>query len=122
MIEEILNFIENYPQNINIEYSNIDGKEKLIINGKEINGIINRVKKYKENLDLIDDCLFEEIMNNVSEDIDMKKFDELLEKDNYTKDEVTLVESYIDYINEVIKDTIKNKINKLIEIYNKFDN
>lgn len=119
MLEEILNFIEN-SQNISIEYSNIDGQRKLIING--IGGFLDVVKKYKENLDLIDDCLFEEIMNNVNEDIDMKKFDELLEKDNYTKDEAELVESYINYMNEVIKDAIKDKINKLIEIYNKFDN
>ena len=59
--EKLINFILNNPKNINIEYSNINGEEKLVINGEEIkeesfddSKIKEEVKNYKdivENLD-----------------------------------------------------------------------
>ena len=121
--EKLINFILNNPKNISIEYSNINGEEKLVINGEEIkeesfddSKIKEEVKNYKDIVENLDDCLFLEIVEDMSEKVDVKTFDELLEQDSYTEDEAEIVSQMMNITKTVIYEHIVQKIQDLKEI------
>lgn len=122
--EKLINFILNNPKNISIEYSNINGEEKLVINGEEIkeeesfddSKIKEEVKNYKDIVENLDDCLFLEIVEDMSEKVDVKTFDELLEQDSYTEDEAEIVSQMMNITKTVIYEHVVQKIQDLKEI------
>lgn len=121
--EKLINFILNNPKNISIEYSNINGEEKLVINGEEIkeesfddSKIKEEVKNYKDIVENLDDCLFLEIVEDMSEMVDVKTFDELLEQDSYTEDEAEIVSQMMNITKAVIYEHVVQKIQDLKEI------
>ena len=69
---------------MSIEYSYTDGKESLTVNGKEMlsqfdDSIIKeKINIYKENLELLDDCLFVSAMEELEDEVDFKQMDDLL--------------------------------------------
>lgn len=123
-LEELVNLILNNPENIHIEYSNVNGEESLLINGKEItekelfddSDIKNEVKNYKDVVNKLDDCLFIEILEDSKQYVDLKTFDELLEQDSYTKEEADVVKQMINLFYTLIQEHISNKIIDLEEI------
>ena len=123
-LEELVNLILNNPENIHIEYSNVNGEESLLINGKEVtekelfddSDIKNEVKNYKDVVNKLDDCLFIEILEDSKQYVDLKTFDELLEQDSYTKEEADVVKQMINLFYTLIQEHISNKIIDLEEI------
>ena len=122
--EKLINLILNNPGNISIEYSNVNGEEKLVINGKEITEeksfddsvIKEEVKNYKNIVENLDDCLFLEVCEDMSEMIDIKTFDELLEQDSYTKEEAEAVSHMINITKTIIRERILQKFQDLEEV------
>lgn len=125
--EKLINLILNNPENINIEYSNVNGKEKLVINGEEIkreesfddSEIKEEVKNYKDIVEELDDCLFIEICDDIKESIDLVTFDELLKQDSYTEEEAEIVEQMLCFAETAIHEHVSNKIQDLQEILDK---
>ena len=121
-IEEILNALLN-GEIKSLEYSFIDGKETLKINGKEIKNeeeskIQSLIKEYKENIELLDDCTFVEVLDETP--LDLKHFDILLNKKSLTKEESEYVEEAIKHMNNSIHNKLEEKIKDLTELIKKF--
>lgn len=122
-IEKFIEQVLKNPNNINIQYSNINGKEKLILNGKEIKfddtEIKNKIAEYKAKVAKIDDCLFSEIIDRI-EDSELSKMNSALELDSYNEEETKTAEEVMCIMSDVIKDTIYKKIEKLGNLLDEF--
>lgn len=121
-MEEILNALLN-GEIKSLEYSFIDGKETLKINGEEIKNeeeskIQSLIKEYKENIELLDDCTFVEVLDETP--FDLKHFDTLLNKKSLTKEESEYVEEAIKHMNNSIRNKLEEKIKDLTELIKKF--
>ena len=125
-LEELIEMICENPTNIHIKYSNINGKEQLTVNGEELfkedkNKLtLEKIQSFKKKLDELPDGLFNKMLEIVKENVDLQKFDELLNQTEFNNDEIDYVKSHMKYINNIIKDIVQSKINKLSEILNKF--
>lgn len=60
------------------------------------------------------------MLDIVKENVDLQKFDDLLNQTEFTSEEIYYVKSHMKYINNTIKDIVQSKISKLSEILNKF--
>ena len=121
-MEEILNALLN-GEIKSLEYSFIDGKETLKINGEEIKNeeeskIQSLIKEYKENIELLDDCTFVEVLDEIP--LDLKHFDTLLNKKSLTKEESEYVDEAIKHMNNSIHNKLEKKIKDLTELIKKF--
>lgn len=118
------------PINIHIKYSNINGREQLTVNGKELSFeedekfkneyLLEQISYFKKNLDELPDGLFNKMLEIVKENVDLQKFDDLLNQTKFTNEEIDYVKSHMKYINNTIKDIIQSKIDKLSDLLNKF--
>jgi hypothetical protein len=136
-IQKLFDYIAKNP-NINITYTNIDGKESLTVNGKEVEGLedteeLEKIKedannedvKLKEEIDEwesfledIDDCVYEQVIDFISEDIDIKHFDDLTKQKTWTDCDREIVRKTISYINSVIKQVLLKKISYYKKLVN----
>ena len=78
------------------------------------------IKEYKEWIEELDDCLFVEATEETSKHFNIKRFDELLNKDSFTKEEAYELSEMIDKSSQIICKHLENKIAELIDIYNRF--
>lgn len=127
--------LENYSKlleialdsdNINIQYSNINGEEKLIVNGKDFtetfddSEIKERISNFKANMDELDSCTLTEACDKISEHICLKDFDDFLNKEHYTEKEANNMNELLDKVCELIREHINEKINTLENLYTLF--
>lgn len=83
--------------------------------------IKNVIANYKKNLDLLDDCIFVNVLDELaSYHVNLKQFDELLNKEELTESEEIYVAYLIDFTNSLIRQHIVNKIKDLNELLDKF--
>ena len=123
-LEKIFNYLFANPDSVRtISYSNIDGEESLIINGEEMldkyddSELLSQIAKCKEILDRLDDCTFEDVVNDLrEEDENIKELNDIFEKEHFTEDEHEFVEEKLDKIKESISYTVKEKIDRLNSI------
>lgn len=129
-LEKVIDLILS-DSDINIQYSNINGTEKLIVNGEEISEqetpenfddteTLKRVKRHEEFLNELDDDIFNEGLEVIREKYDLITIDSLLEKDSYNETEAEVINSFIDFAESLYKDIIKNKINNLKNLLDRF--
>lgn len=121
-LEKFLNLLLSNPENISIQYSNINGDEKLIVNGEEVNSEIEeRINKYKENLKKLDDCVFEEVLEEAeARNFNLVEMNRVLELDSFTKDDEIFAANVIDIMSELIKEILADKIKDLSELMEEF--
>lgn len=125
-LEKLLQLVLNCPDNFKLEYSNIDGQESLKLNGEELidkyddSEVKEYISKYKEDIELIDDCLFLEVIEEISETLDVQALDELLDQDSFTEEESELVYGQLTFIKAAFHEKIQNKIQDLEELLEKF--
>lgn len=130
-LEKLFALLLSNPDNIHLEYSNINGQESLRINGEELFDtpdedeeveiyddapIKEYISKYKDNIQLLDDCTFVEVIEQVEDVIDIQVLDELLKQESFTKDEAELIYGQLNFINTVIHEKLENKIQNMIEL------
>lgn len=130
IFEQIISLIEKDPLNITVEYSNNNGKESLIINGDEVklkeeetfddSEIKNKISKYKEIVESLDDCMFFDILEDIKDSLDLNTFNELLEQPSYLEEEASILDNMIEYVYTVIHKHITNKIEDLEELLSQF--
>ena len=141
-LEKFFKLLLSNPENIHLEYSNINGQESLRINGEELFGTPDKEKEkeeeekeekevyddtaikeyisnYKDNIQLLDDCTFVEVIEQVENVIDIQALDELLSQESFTQDEAELIYEQLNFINTVIHEKLVNKIQDLQELIDK---
>lgn len=129
IIKQLTNLLTMDPENIHIYYSNINGKEKFIINDGETEiveesedelfddtEIKNKVSSYKDLVNALDDCVFVDVINDIKTVFDLKTFDELINQTSYTSNEADILEGMIKFTNTVIYEHLQNKISNYKEL------
>lgn len=107
--------------NFRIEVSDEDGYFSLRLVKTFESNIKEKIANYKRNLDLLDDCIFVDVLDELpTYNIDLKQFDELLNKEELTESEETYVSYLIDFTNSLIRQHITNKIEDLNELIDNF--
>lgn len=124
-LEKFFELLFSNPDNIHLEYSNINGQESLRINGEEIidtpdefddTTIKEYIARFKDNIQLLDDCTFVEVIDEVEHIIDIQSLDELISQESFTEDEAELVYGQLNFINTVIHEKLANKVQDMIEL------
>jgi hypothetical protein len=88
---------------------------------KEDSCVSDIISHYKDNLDELDDDIFLNVVEELrSYNVDIKHFDDLLNKENLKEEEQVYVCYLITFINALIKDRLDDKITKLTELKKKF--
>lgn len=107
--------------NFRIEVSDEDGYFSLRLVKTFESNIKEKIANYKRNLDLLDDCIFVDVLDELpTYNIDLKQFDELLNKEELTESEEIYVSYLIDFTNSLIRQHITNKIEDLNELIDNF--
>ena len=101
--------------NISVTSDNEDAVE-----GFDDSRIKEIIKGYKERIEELDDCLFVEAAEEMDQYFDVQRFDELLNQDTFTEEEAAEVSEMIDQSSQIICDHLEDKINELVDVYNRF--
>lgn len=114
-IELFNEILKQIQQGQTLEVTEDDGYFNIIDNIKD------KIANYKENLDKLDDCIFVDVLDELSTfNIDLKQFDELLNKEELTESEETYISYLIDFTNSLIRQHIRNKIEDLNNLIDRF--
>lgn len=101
--------------NISVTSDNEDAVE-----GFDDSCIKEIIKEYKERLNELNDDLFIEVVEAMESSLDAQRFDELLNQDTFTEEEAAEVSEMIDQSSQIICDHLEDKINELVDVYNRF--
>ena len=78
------------------------------------------VREYKEGIKALDDDLFVEIVDKLKSKLDLTRFNELLDLENFDEDQAQEVEKMIDISTDIICLHLQHKIQGMVELYEKF--
>lgn len=78
------------------------------------------VISFKEKLEDLDDDLFIELFEDLKKEIDVNRFSELLDKDQYTIEEADEVKGLINQSVKIIHSKLQDMIENLVDAYDKF--
>ena len=78
------------------------------------------VISFKEKLEDLDDDLFIELFEDLKKEIDVNRFSNLLTQDQFTVKEADEVRSLINQSVKIIRAKLQDKIEDLVETYEKF--
>ena len=82
--------------------------------------IKNIVVSFKEKLENLDDDLFIKLFEDFKKEIDVNRFSELLDKDQYTIEEADEVKGLINQSVKIIHSKLQDMIENLVDVYDKF--
>lgn len=82
--------------------------------------IKKRVENFKLNLDNLDNDVFLEVLEEIKNEYNIKKVDEFLNFKKYDEKSSAEVSEIIDYISKVVCDKLKNKMEEIIDLHDKF--
>ena len=118
LLEEIK---QEFGDNSRIEVSEENGCFSFKLVETLDTNIKDKIANYKRNLDLLDDCIFVDVLDELSTyNVNLKQFDELLNKEKLTESEETYVSYLIDFTNSLIRQHILNKVKDLKELIDNF--
>lgn len=118
ILEEIK---QKFGDDSRIEISEDNGYLRLKLVKIPNTNIKNKIANYKRNLDLLDDCIFVDVLDELSTyNVNLKQFDELLNREELTESEETYVLYLINFTNSLIRQHIINKIADLNELIDNF--
>ena len=134
-LEKFLELLFTNPDNISIQYSNINGKEKLIVNGKDLleeektsdnsevketyddSEIKEKIALYKEKIEKLDDYIFEKVIDEAEKrHFNLCEMNKGLELEHYTPQDELYAINVIQVMSELIQEVIKDEIQKLVDI------
>lgn len=134
-LEKFLELLFTNPDNISIQYSNINGKEKLIVNGKDLleeektsdnsevketyddSEIKEKIALYKEKIEKLDDYIFEKVIDEAEKrHFNLCKMNKGLELEHYTPQDELYAINVIQVMSELIQEVVKDEIQKLVDI------
>lgn len=118
ILEELNQEIGDNPR---IEVSEKDGYVSLKLANSIDDNVKNKIANYKKNLDMLDDCIFIDVLDELATyHVNLKQFDELLSKEELSESEEIYVLYLINFTNSLIRQHILNKIKDLNELVDKF--
>lgn len=118
VLEEIK---QEFGDNSRIEVSEVNGCLSFELVKTLNTNIKDKIANYKRNLDLLDDCIFVDVLDELATyNVNLKQFDDLLNKEELTESEETYVSYLIDFTNSLIRQHILNKITDLNELIDNF--
>lgn len=118
ILEELNQEIGDNPR---IEVSEKDGYVSLKLANSIDDNVKNKIANYKKNLDMLDDCIFIDVLDELATyHVNLKQFDELLNKEELSESEEIYVLCLINFTNSLIRQHILNKIKDLNELVDKF--
>ncbi len=118
ILEELNQEIGDNPR---IEVSEKDGYVSLKLANSIDDNVKNKIANYKKNLDMLDDCIFIDVLDELATyHVNLKQFDELLNKEELSESEEIYVLYLINFTNSLIRQHILNKIKDLNELVDKF--
>lgn len=122
LFQDILEEIkQEFGDNSRIEVSEENGCFSFKLVKTLDTNIKNKIANYKRNLDLLDDCIFVDVLDELATyNVNLKQFDDLLNKEELTESEETYVSYLIDFTNSLIHQHILNKIKDLNELIDNF--
>lgn len=126
-LEKVLELILN-NSDINIEYSNINGKERLIVNGEEFTEdtfddteIKQRIDAYKAKLEKLDDYIFGLVIDEAEHNhLNLYEMNRGLELEHYTEQDALYAENTILIMSGLIKAVLNREIENLTSTLNEF--
>ena len=126
MIEKLIELIFENPNDIYIEYSNINGEKKLLINGEEVKEELTpefddtqikmEINDFKEALKKLDDNLFItfcEALNNV---MNVNKFNKLLDLESFNEEDAEYVKGMMEQSKTILIELIDSRLNYLYDL------
>lgn len=129
-LERLLELVFNNPNDISIQYSNINGDEKLIVNGEDLTDqgepyddsqIKEEIAEYKEKIEKLDDYIFELVIDEAEKrHFNLYEMNKGLELEHYTPQEETYASNVIEIMTELIQEVIKREVQKLIDTLEQF--
>ena len=129
MIGKLIDLIFENPNDIHIQYSNINGEEKLLINGQEVKEeslefddteIKNSIAQFKENLKKVDDNLFITFCESLGQIMDVNEFNKLLDLESFNKAEAEHVGCLMQQSKNVLIELINSRIEYLNDLKEMF--
>lgn len=78
------------------------------------------VEDYKDGIKAIDDDLFVEIVEELKSKLDLTRFNELLDLEEFDEEQAQEVEEMIDISTGIICLHLQHKIQSMVELYEKF--
>lgn len=78
------------------------------------------VNDFKKSILALDDTIFIESIRKAKDAINIKRFDNLLNNKRFTESEAIEIECLINYFSQIILDTLKEKIEELVGLSEKF--
>lgn len=118
ILEELNQEIGDNPR---IEVSEKDGYVSLKLANSIDDNVKNKIANYKKNLDMLDDCIFIDVLDELATyHVNLKQFDELLNKEELSESEEIYILYLINFTNSLIRQHILNKIKDLNELVDKF--
>lgn len=125
-LERLFELIFNDPNNISIQYSNVDGEERLIVNGEDLTGqeetyddseIKEKIADYKAKIEKLDDYIFEKVLDEAEKQhFNLIEMNKGLELDSYTSQDALFANNVISLMTELIQEVIETEIEKLSSI------
>lgn len=122
-IEKIFELINSHD-NVRIEYSFIDGRESLKVNGEEVipsyddSSIKKMIKEFKANIELLDDNTFTKVLEETK--LSLTDVINLLDQESFTEEEAVQAQNYIETLSTSIKEKLASNMDTLHYIYNRF--
>lgn len=129
-LERLLELVFNNPDDISIQYSNINGKEKLVVNGEDLTNqsedyddsqIKEKIAKYKEKIDKLDDDIFELVIDEAEKrHFNLSEMNKGLELEHYASQDEIYANNVMEMMTELIQEVIKYKIQNLMNVLELF--
>lgn len=93
-LERLLELVFSNPDNLRVEYSNINGKETCFVNGINVlekeetfndQAIKEKISLYKENLKYLDEWIWNLVIDEATNrNFNLSEMDRILDLDSYT--------------------------------------
>lgn len=129
-LDKLLELLFANPDNISIQYTNVNGKEQLTVNGEDLikeettfddSEIKRQIANYKSGIEEIDDTLFGMIIDEAEKrHFNLSEMNKGLELEHYTYDDALYASNTIQIMSELIQYVIKREIQRLMDILEKF--
>lgn len=126
MIEKLIDLIFENPNDIYIEYSNINGEKKLLINGEEVKEELTpefddtqikmEINDFKEALKKLDDNLFITFCEALNSIMDVNKFNKLLDLESFNEEDAEYVKGMMDQSKTILIELIDSRLNYLYDL------
>lgn len=127
-LEKFLELVFNNPDNISIQYSNVNGEEKLVVNGEDLTNrkyddsqIKEKIAEYKAKIEKLDDYIFELVIDEAEKrNFNLHEMNKGLELEHYTPQDKLYANNVIEMMTEVIQEVIRREIQNLIDTLEQF--